>query len=259
MDFDARVSSPGEDAGAEQQGLGADASDDGDAAQGDDAASDAWAAFAPASPTTGELYAAWAFAPDDLWIGGADGTYQFDGTAWQTRTGPAANVYMLWGLAPNDLWEVGQSCDVQRWNGTTWTPAPIPNCTSTSYFAVGGTAADDVWLAGTNSVLQHWSAGAFTQTTLTGSTDYWALWPVSANETYFVGTKGTILRRVGTMFTDESIGQNVILSSIWGAGGEYWVVGESGVIFHKPVAGSWTAMTSPTTKFLYWVYGRSAT
>lgn len=218
-----------------------------------------WTSFVPASPITTDLYATWAFAADDLWIGGVGGAYQFDGTGWVARTGPVNDVYMLWGLAPDDLWEVGRACEAQHWSGTAWTARPIPGCTTTSYFAVGGLATNDVWLAGTSSTLQHWDGAAFTATILTGNTDFWALWPVSASETYFVGTKGTILRRTNTTFTDESIGQNVIVASIWGINGAYWAVGETGLIFHKAVGGTWTAMTSPTSAFLYWVYGRSAT
>jgi hypothetical protein len=50
------------------------------------------------------------------------------------------------------------------------------------------------------------------------------------------------------------------MTSVWRApNDDVWVVGGAGRIFRKPAGGAWTAVTSPTSTFLYWVSGTSAT
>lgn len=227
----------------------------------DGAIAGAWTQFLPAPTTTSSLWAVRAYAASDVWVGGTTGTIlHYDGAGWTSRPGPTTDeIYMFGGLSPSDVWAVGRLCVVLRWNGTAWAPLTAPNCTNSSMFAIDGVAANDQWIAGTAGALIHWTGAAFTDHGQAANTDFWSIRATSANDVYFVGTRGTILHWTGASFTDESLPQNVILSSIWGTGGEYWIVGAGGVIFHKVGAGGWTQETSPTTTFLYYVHGTSAT
>ena len=88
--------------------------------------------------------------------------------------------------------------------------------------------------------------------------DLWSVWPVSATETYFTGTRGTILRWNGTTMLYESIGGSIVVASMWGTAGDLWVVGTGGRIHRKLGTGAWMPVASPTTAFLYAVHGTSA-
>lgn len=234
--------------------------DDGAMMTGDGEMMGVWTVFAPAPPTTADLYTVWAFSPNDIWIGGIGGVvYEFNGTSWAARSGPTQDVYMLWGLSANDLWEVGRLCEVRRWNGAAWSPFVVPGCTNASFYAVNGISATDVWLVGVGGTIEHWVSGTFTTMPQANNIDFWAVWPVSATEAYIVGTRGTILHWNGIALFDESIANNVIVSAVWGTlGGDVWIVGTGGLIYRKPPGGAWTQVTSPTTTFLYWVFGTSA-
>ena len=219
-----------------------------------------WSVFAPAPPTTADLYSVWAFAENNVWIAGADGDmYQFDGTAWIPRAGPVQDVYQIWGAAPADLWEVGRLCEAARWGGAAWAPVTIPGCASTSYFAVSGVSSEDLWIAGVGGDLRHVVGGTLMLLAQSNNVDLWSVWPVSASDVYFTGTRGTILRWNGATILDESIGGNVIVSSAWGLPGDLWVVGSGGLIYRKQGNAAWAQVPSPTTTFLYFVFGTSAT
>ncbi len=239
-----------------------DASGDGAMSNGAEMPGDpaAWTKFLPGAPTSADLYSVWAFSASDVWIAGAGGvTYQYNGASWVTRSGPVQDVYMLWGMAPNDLWAIGRLCDVQRWNGAAWSPVTVPGCSSTSYYAVGGISANDFWIVGVGGDIRHVVGGSFTLLPQSNNVDLWAVWAVSATDAYFVGTRGTILHWNGATMLDESIGANVILSSIWGTPGDLWAVGAGGLIYRKQGNAAWAQVPSPTQTFLYWVFGTSAT
>ena len=80
-----------------------------------------------------------------------------------------------------------------------------------------------------------------------------------ANDVYVTGTKGTLVHWNGTTYVTDPTPPLVTLASVWGTGGEYWVVGGAGTILHKVGAGAWTKVTSPTSQFLYAVAGSSTT
>lgn len=219
-----------------------------------------WTAMTPALPSTTDLYAVWAYAPNDIWVGGVGGvSYQFDGASWTARPGPMRDINWLWGASPTDLWEVGTLCEVRRWNGSAWNQVNVPGCTNESYFAMAGVSATDVWLAGVGGRIDHLVGTTWTLLPQSNNIDLWSVWPISASELYFTGTRGTILHWTGTM-ADENIGLNVIVTSVWASSGnDVWAVGGAGMIWHKVNGGAWAPVTSPTSTFLYSVWGTSAT
>jgi hypothetical protein len=242
----------GDGGGDSGNGLPSDSDGAGDPAGGN------WTAFTPALPAAVDLYAVWAYAPNNIWVGGIGGAiYQFDGTSWNARPGPAKDVNTLWGSVANDLWEVGTLCEVRRWNGSAWTTVTVPGCTNASYFGIGGLSATDVWLVGVAGTIDHLVGTTWTALPQGSNFDLWSVWPVSASEAYVVGTKGKILHWTGTSFADESIGQNLIMSTVWASStNDVWLAGQ-GQIYRKLNGGAWTPVTNPPY-FVWWMFGRSA-
>lgn len=213
---------------------------------------------APTPPTTtSDLWAAWAFAPNDLWVAGTLGAIQhFDGTGWTTTSSAATNtLFVFWGAAPNDIWLVGRSCTALRWAGTAWNPTTIPGCSGNQdLFSIEGTSTTNIWATGTMGNLQQYT-GAWANRSV-ANIDYWDAHVTSATDAIAIGTLGTIEHWNGSVMTAETSGVTVTLAAIASpAPGEYWVVGGGGTILHG-VGGSWTPVTSPTTAFLYAVLAR---
>lgn len=220
----------------------------------------AWTTFA-SSPGATDLYSMWGFGQTDVWVGGAAGfTRQFDGTQWITKTGFTGDVNMLWASSPTDMWAVGTQCEVKRWTGLAFTTITVPGCSNQSYFAVAGLSSTDVWVVGVGGRIDHMTGNLNWASFPQGNNvDFWSVAPVSATNAYFVGTKGTIKHWTGSTFLDESIAQNIILTSVWAASAtDVWAVGATGLILHKTGAGAFTQVTSPTTQFLYWIWGTAA-
>jgi hypothetical protein len=101
------------------------------------------------SPTSA-LAAIWATGSDDVWVGGPDGQYRWDGHVWTYRpleTNPTVRgVSAFWGCAANDIWAVGSS--TARWDGSRWASVSVPGdavVSDGSIRAVWGSACDDVW------------------------------------------------------------------------------------------------------------------
>jgi len=80
-------------------------------------------------PPTSALAAIWATGPKDVWVGGPDGQYHWDGQGWTYRPleiNPVQRgVSALWGCAANDIWAVGTS--TARWDGSRWASVPVPS------------------------------------------------------------------------------------------------------------------------------------
>ncbi len=240
--------------------------DDGGAGDGSDVPVDGnstppmgWTVFSPAPATTARLTSAKAFAANNLWIGGVGPEiYQFDGTSWLARPGTTTDVNMMWAPSPSDVWKVGPGCDVNRWNGSAWTANPPTGCSNNSFIAIDGLSSTDVWLVGAFGNVQHLVGTTWSSLPQGNNIDLWSVWAASANEAYFVGTKGSILHWTGSV-ANESLQPNTQLTTVWGSStNDVWAVGEAGVIYHKVNGGAWTKVTSPTNAFLYGLWGSAA-
>jgi len=108
-------------------------------------------------PPTSALAAIWASGPNDVWVGGPDGQYHWDGQGWTYRPleiNPVQRgVSALWGCAANDIWAVGTS--TARWDGSRWASLPVPSDVLVSgggFRTVWGSACDDVWTGSLDAV-----------------------------------------------------------------------------------------------------------
>src|SRR5262245_54640837 len=78
-----------------------------------------WRAYA--TPGVGPVTALWAFAPDDVWAGGAS-AWHLDGAAFAEKASPATAAEPIadfWGFAPDDLYAVGGP-QLLHWDGAAW-------------------------------------------------------------------------------------------------------------------------------------------
>jgi len=66
--------------------------------------------FVTPLPQGNDMIAAWAAAPDDLFVGGPGGVIQhWDGTHWTQMTTPTTRtISALHGLSSHDVWAVGE-------------------------------------------------------------------------------------------------------------------------------------------------------
>lgn len=110
---------------------------------------------------------------DDVWMTGENGRIShFDGTAFKHyASGTTATIFGVWAASANDVWAVGgtpeassgQPNDVLlHFDGTAWTPSPLPKTLGRTYFKVWGTGADDVFVVGEAGTIWHRTGGAWT-------------------------------------------------------------------------------------------------
>jgi len=118
----------------------------------------------------------------------------YDGTRW-TELVPSGgeNLFLssVWSSAPDDVFavgEIGESGAVYHFDGTTWSPMPVPPVQRLT--SVWGTSRSDVYAAGPGSILhydgQAWTVVQTTNGFLAG------VWASSAPEAFVVGGRGLI-------------------------------------------------------------------
>ncbi len=116
-----------------------------------------------------ELCALWGLSATDVYAGGADGVYHWDGHSWQPlemRTSPGMRpVYDIWGCGPGDFWAVGIL--VGHWKDNDWSFLPLPDADGFGIAkTVWGSACNDVFAGGTvpssgDGRIIHWDGNAW--------------------------------------------------------------------------------------------------
>ena len=110
--------------------------------------------------------------PKDVWLSGSNGRLsRWDGAAFQHyASGTTATIFGVWAASPTDAWAVGgtpeatsgQPNDVLlHWDGTSWTPSPLPRALGRTYFKVWGSGPDDVFVVGEAGTIWHRKGGAW--------------------------------------------------------------------------------------------------
>ncbi|HVT08842.1 MAG TPA: hypothetical protein VHO67_15395, partial [Polyangia bacterium] len=143
-------------------------------------------------PTGDRFTQAFGIGADEVWAVGTSGTlvrFHQDGT-WSAVPSPMTEVYTLWGLSSNDVW-AGGAQGVYRWNGQAWTASPVgTGPSSRAVYAIWGCAPEEVW--GVGAALGHWSNGAWTYPTLPASSGqnplYKTVWGSACNDVWAGGT-----------------------------------------------------------------------
>ena len=178
------------------------------------------------------LTALWAFAPDDVWVGGS-AMLHFDGhTFTQVQTPSLDPIADLWGFAPNDLYAVS-FVDLLHWDGAAWSVVDTAGAIDPiELTAVWGTSGNDLWLGDAqNGRVFHWDGVAWS-TGISQVVSVADLWGVAGGSVYAVGV-ADISRFNGGVWTsiaDDVADQG---AGVWGFGdNDVWAASDFGGLFH---------------------------
>jgi hypothetical protein len=218
-------------------------------------------------PTSNTLSAAWASAPDDIWVAarGSFSTslepvrmFHFDGVAWTQgfENGDLETVSDLWGISSTEIYGTRRSLGIVRYNGSSWSLDTQGGLAGGDPLAVWGSDSQNVWACGIGKIwrrdmttgwaVAHNVSGAMNDVFGRGPNDVWV-----------VGNAGAVHHWNGTQWTQETTGTTAQLRGVWTApGAPVFVVGGDGVILQYDGT-SWTTMPSPTTARLLAIYGHA--
>jgi len=183
------------------------------------------------------LSAVWAFAPNDVWVGGTQALAHFDGTAFTQVTTPLASVDVtdFWGFAPDNLYAASGS-DVLHWDGAAWSVVDTMDAIDpVGLTSIWGTSGGDLWLGDSwNGQMLHWNGSAWsnetTQTVIVN--DVWGEGGAPGGAVFAGGLSG-VDRRSGSAWTET--GGDVISAAVglWGfSASDVWAVDDFGTLAH---------------------------
>jgi hypothetical protein len=200
----------------------------------------------------GDFHAIWGRARDDVWINGcADKLYHWNGAAWNHVPNPIPRdnpgvCFALSGASATDVQAIGGD-RFMRWNGVAWTDehspldGEVPVGRSPRITALWrAPPSGDLWAVGAEDVdvgFDGWPVvlcrtGGFWSKLPTPRIEGYlsSVWGTRNDDVWAVGTKGLILHWDGATWTKEESGVVEPLSSVHGAGGTVWIVGDSGTV-----------------------------
>jgi len=226
--------------------------------------------FVTPLPQGNDLNAAWAAAPDDLYVGGTGGVIQhWDGTNWTRMATPTSKtIFAIHGLSNQDVWAVGgdsyttnqnDHCLVMRWNGLKWTEMTPPKFSGYTYAlnAVRAVGAKDVWGTadiGTFPVHYNGTSWEFVPVPLSVEGSFEAIYELNGH-VFFAGTHGQIVRYYNGTWTLEQKTETGnfsvnILSRLWGTDLENLYAGGTwGQVYRRNADGTWTDLGLGTGLF----------
>ena len=193
---------------------------------------------------------------------------QWNGQSWTDLNPPGVEgqpLYEVWGASSSDFWAAGHERFL-RWNGSEWTPAPLPF--STTRFQVQslhGSAENNVWAVGSrsdnaSSFVLRFNGTAWedrtppTEAGLSSAFDGWTSGPANA---WVVGwdsnEKGYARRWNGQQW--QTYRTDAPLNKVWGtSASDVWFLGGngegSGKVYHWDGA-ELIEVTVPTAQPLY--------
>jgi photosystem II stability/assembly factor-like uncharacterized protein len=192
-------------------------------------------------------------------------------TARSSLTG--ADFRTIWGRGQSDIFAagIGDAIAHSGDGGNTWTVVP----TGLQQLAdgwpklrhIGGSSADDVWIVGSSSdtetVLLHSAdhGQSWQPTPVPGAHQLEAVWPIDAMHVLVADHDGDVFSSsdAGSSWTSSSLGADVALFALWGAGEEGYAAGargNQGVMFHSVDGGqAWNELNVTPTGPLWNISG----
>jgi len=136
---------------------------------------------------------------------------------WARMEIPAGTqgLFAVWGLDSEDVFVVGDRVAL-HFDGTEWTPQPVPE-NAYELKAVWGFASDDVWSVSYSNIL-HFDGTTWDWVARIEDENFSGIWGASPTEIYAVGAGGGIFRFDGSSWESESLGTDVWLRAVHGAG-----------------------------------------
>jgi hypothetical protein len=189
--------------------------------------------------------------PADVWFVGENGKItHYDGTrTTEHASGTTATLFGVFAIAPNDAWAVGGTPEggtqkpndvVLHWDGTRWTPSPVPDPKGRAFYKAWASKADDLYVVGEAGTIWHRTGGAWklesdppiargTLLTVSGC---------SAGDVYAVGGRD-VLRRDGSGWSRVQVElTNDVNGVSCGPGGDLAIVGFGGLKQRRPAGGA---------------------
>ena len=131
----------------------------------------------------------------------------------------------------------------------------MPSNTAKALISVWGTKWNDVYAAGESGTILHYDGKAWTKQDSSTTLYLNEVWGLGPSRTYALGDKGVILTRVGNSSKWTQITQNKTydqLFSIWGSSEkDLWICGKNGAILHYDGAWSLTNIKANDLKSIW--------
>lgn len=151
----------------------------------------------------------------------------FNGRVRMTNTGAWSG---LWASGATDFWLAGGAGLATRYDGTTFTPAPVG--TPELLLGLHGSGANDVVATGISGGIYRWNGSAWNAETSGVTIPLFGVHAVTSSAQWAVGAFGNILYYNGSSWTGQNSGVTApAFFDVWGAGtSDVFAVGEQGTV-----------------------------
>jgi hypothetical protein len=185
----------------------------------------------------------------DLWLVGENGRIShYDGSIFtEHASGTRATLYGVWAHAPDDVWAVGGTPEggptqpndvVLHFDGTGWSPSPLPQTLGRAFFKVWGTAADNIYIVGEAATIWHRSGATWALETNPAKRTLTTVAGCGPQEVYAVGGRD-VLRSDGSSWTGVDVTLDNDVSGVACARPNNVVIVGSGGLKARMVDGQW--------------------
>jgi hypothetical protein len=181
--------------------------------------------------TSATIYGIYIAAPDRVIIAGTTSLQFWDGARFTTTL--TTKGYSAWGTGPNDIWVGGDSGQIWRYNGSSWSGGS--SGLSGAIIGLHGTSTRDVYAASeVVNGISHWDGTKFTPMSTGsayGSTSVYA----TPTRVFVTTTQGEVMTGLGSSWTTAVDVDSRLYRIIGFSADQAWVGGVSGyVLSYKP-------------------------
>jgi hypothetical protein len=185
----------------------------------------------------------------DVWLVGEKGRItHYDGSSFTEHvSGTDATLYGVWASATHDVWAVGGTPEggtsqpndvVLHFDGTGWSPSPLPQTFGRAFFKVWGSAADNLYVVGEAATIWHRSGTVWTLEPNPARRNLTTVAGCGASEVYAVGGRD-VLRSDGATWGGVDITLTNDVSGVACAKPGNVVIVGSGGLKQRMVDGQW--------------------
>ncbi|HEY8079946.1 MAG TPA: hypothetical protein VIF62_37700, partial [Labilithrix sp.] len=167
-------------------------------------------------------------AADDVWAVGEVGTLlHWDGMSWNASTAGSKTLWSVWAFAADDVWVGGD--ELFHFDGATWSPVTIASVPYPTIRGLWGAATNDLWATMPDGPhrLYHWDGATWTADTGGDALDTPTSIAGDATHLWIVGGaySNALFVRIGSTWTETKPDPAIHLGSVAHAGTTTWVVG----------------------------------
>ena len=175
---------------------------------------------------------------------------------WDSHRCCGGGLRAVFSRSANDVIAVGDSGEVEHYDGTSWTREWTP--VNARLNAVWG-SPDTVFAVGDNAtILTSYGSGWNSQYVGAGYSIY-SVWGTSPRDVFAVGAGGIILHYDGNWWTRQETGTTQTLRGVWGsAPNSVFAVGDSSTILHYD-GSKWSRQPANASIDLHAIWGSSPT